>query len=62
MGIVAHTDRANRPRRLERRKVLYAQTGLGGSVHAYRVDADGTLTEIGKVTRLPQGMEGIAAT
>jgi hypothetical protein len=41
---------------------LYVQTGLGGSVHEYHVNGDGTLTEIGKVTGLPAGMEGIAAT
>jgi 6-phosphogluconolactonase (cycloisomerase 2 family) len=41
---------------------LYVQTGLGGSVHEYHVNADGTLTELGKVTGLPAGMEGIAAT
>lgn len=42
--------------------LLYVQTGLGGSVQEYRVNRDGTLTEIGKVTGLPAGMEGIAAT
>jgi 6-phosphogluconolactonase (cycloisomerase 2 family) len=40
---------------------LYAQTG-SGTVHEYRVEADGTLTELGIVSGLPVGMEGIAAT
>jgi 6-phosphogluconolactonase (cycloisomerase 2 family) len=43
-------------------RFLYAQTGQGGSVHAYRVNGDGSLAEIDKATGLPVGMEGIAAT
>jgi 6-phosphogluconolactonase (cycloisomerase 2 family) len=40
---------------------LYAQTG-SGSVHEFRVNADGTLTQLGVIGGLPVGMEGIAST
>jgi WD40 repeat protein len=41
---------------------LYAQTGTAGTVEEYHVERDGTLTNLGSVTGLPPGMEGIAAT
>jgi 6-phosphogluconolactonase (cycloisomerase 2 family) len=41
---------------------LYAQTGTAGTVEEYQVERDGTLTQLGSVTGLPPGMEGIAAT
>ncbi len=41
---------------------LYGQTGTAGTVDAYRVNRDGTLTKLGSVTGLPPGIEGIAAT
>jgi 6-phosphogluconolactonase (cycloisomerase 2 family) len=40
-------------------RFLYAQTG-SGTIHEYRVNNDGTLTEIGTVA-LPAGTEGIVA-
>jgi 6-phosphogluconolactonase (cycloisomerase 2 family) len=43
-------------------RFLYVQTGAGGTVHEYRVNDDGSLTEIGVVTGLPVGQEGMAAT
>jgi 6-phosphogluconolactonase (cycloisomerase 2 family) len=62
-GIVAQTDAGPIDMAVPSRgSFLYAQTAQGGSVHEYRVNGDGTLTEIGKVTGLPVGMEGIAAT
>jgi 6-phosphogluconolactonase (cycloisomerase 2 family) len=42
-------------------RFLYAQTG-GGTVDEFEVNHDGTLTKLGAVTGLPQGMEGIAST
>src|SRR5262249_6588551 len=41
---------------------LYGETGVGGTVDEYQVNADGTLTKLGVVAGLPQGLEGIAAT
>jgi 6-phosphogluconolactonase (cycloisomerase 2 family) len=41
---------------------LYGQTGVGGTIDEYRVNADGTLAKIGVVNGLPVGMEGIAST
>jgi hypothetical protein len=41
---------------------LYVQTGVGGTVDEFRVQSDGTLTQIGTVTGLPAGQEGIAAS
>jgi len=41
---------------------LYAQTGLSGTVEAFRVNGDGTLTKLGGVSGLPAGMEGIASS
>jgi 6-phosphogluconolactonase (cycloisomerase 2 family) len=41
---------------------LYVQTGTGGTVDEFRVNGDGTLTQIGVVTGLPVGQEGMAAT
>jgi 6-phosphogluconolactonase (cycloisomerase 2 family) len=62
-GIVAQTDPGPIDMTVAAHgRFLYAQTGAGGSVHAYAVNRDGTLTEIQKVTGLPVGMEGIAAT
>lgn len=43
-------------------RFLYAQTGTGGTVDAFRVDDDGTLTRLGNVAGLPVGQEGIAAS
>jgi 6-phosphogluconolactonase (cycloisomerase 2 family) len=40
---------------------LYGETGVG-TVDEYRVNGDGTLTELGIVTGLPPGIEGIAST
>jgi hypothetical protein len=40
---------------------LYAQTG-SGTVNEFEVNTDGTLTTLGVVIGLPQGMEGIAST
>jgi 6-phosphogluconolactonase (cycloisomerase 2 family) len=61
-GIVAHTDPGPIDMAVaDRGRFLYAQTGSGGSVHAYRVNRDGSLTEIDKEVGLPVGMEGIAA-
>jgi 6-phosphogluconolactonase (cycloisomerase 2 family) len=42
-------------------RFLYAETG-GGTVDEFRVNQDGTLTELGVVTGLPPGIEGIAST
>jgi 6-phosphogluconolactonase (cycloisomerase 2 family) len=42
-------------------RFLYAQTGTGGTVDEYRIRDDGTLEQIGVVTGLPVGQEGIAA-
>jgi DNA-binding beta-propeller fold protein YncE len=41
---------------------LYGQTGTAGTIDEYRVNRDGSLTKLGVITGLPQGMEGIAAT
>lgn len=41
---------------------LYAQTGAGGTLDAFRVNRDGSLTKLGVVSGLPVGMEGIAST
>jgi len=41
---------------------LYAQTGSGGTVDEFRVNDDGTLTELGVISGLPVGQEGIAAS
>jgi 6-phosphogluconolactonase (cycloisomerase 2 family) len=41
---------------------LYAETGLGGTVDEYTVNADGTLTQLGVIGGLPSGIEGIAST
>jgi hypothetical protein len=41
---------------------LYVQTGIGGTVDEFRVESDGSLTQIGTVAGLPPGMEGIAAS
>jgi len=41
---------------------LYAQTGVGGTIDAFLVNRDGTLTNVGNVNGLPVGMEGIAST
>jgi 6-phosphogluconolactonase (cycloisomerase 2 family) len=43
-------------------RFLYVQTGLGGTVDQFRINGDGTLTELGAVTGLPVGQEGIAST
>jgi hypothetical protein len=43
-------------------RFLYVQTGSGGTVDEFRVNSDGTLTQLGVVTGLPVGQEGIAAT
>ena len=43
-------------------RFLYGQTGVGGTVDEYRINADGTLDKIGVVTGLPVGQEGIAAS
>ena len=42
-------------------RFLYAETG-GGTVDEFAVNPDGTLTELGVVTGLPPGIEGIAST
>jgi len=42
-------------------RFLYAETG-SGTVDEFAVGGDGTLTRIGTVTGLPQGIEGIAST
>jgi 6-phosphogluconolactonase (cycloisomerase 2 family) len=41
---------------------LYAQTGSTGTLDAFHVNADGSLTKLGVITGLPPGQEGIAAT
>jgi 6-phosphogluconolactonase (cycloisomerase 2 family) len=43
-------------------RFLYAQTGIGGKINEFRVEANGTLTRLGVVGELPPGMEGIAST
>jgi 6-phosphogluconolactonase (cycloisomerase 2 family) len=43
-------------------RFLYAQTGTTGTVDEFRVNGDGTLTELGIVSGLPPGQEGIAAS
>jgi 6-phosphogluconolactonase (cycloisomerase 2 family) len=43
-------------------RFLYVETGTAGTVDEYRVEHDGTLTQIGVVTGLPPGLEGIAST
>ena len=40
---------------------LYAETG-GGTVDEFAVNADGTLTQLGVVSGLPTGIEGIASS
>jgi hypothetical protein len=40
---------------------LYVETG-GGTVEEYRSNADGSLTQLGVVSGLPAGLEGIAST
>ena len=40
---------------------LYAQTG-SGTVDEFAVNPDGTLTQLGVVSGLPPGIEGIAST
>jgi len=42
--------------------LLYAETGLAGTIEAFAVAADGTLTELESITGLPAGLEGIAST
>jgi 6-phosphogluconolactonase (cycloisomerase 2 family) len=41
---------------------LYVETGLGGTVDEFTVNADGTLTPLGAIGDLPPGIEGIAST
>jgi 6-phosphogluconolactonase (cycloisomerase 2 family) len=43
-------------------RYLYAQTGTGGTIDAFRINDDGSLTSIGSVTGLPVGQEGIASS
>jgi hypothetical protein len=43
-------------------RFLYGQTGLAGTVEEYAVQGDGSLVSIGRVTGLPAGIEGIAAS
>jgi len=40
---------------------LYAQTGSAGTIDAFAINGDGSLTSIGGVTGLPVGQEGIAS-
>lgn len=40
---------------------LYVQTGVGGTVDEFQVNADGSLTSLGQIAAVP-GMEGIAAS
>jgi len=42
-------------------RFLYAETGITGTVEAFAVNGDGTLTSLGSVTGLPPGIEGIAS-
>lgn len=41
---------------------LYVETGMNGTVDAFRVAGDGTLVPLGSVNDLPPGIEGIAAS
>jgi len=59
-GIVATTE-AGPIDMVASGRFLYAQTGTGGTVDEYRIRNDGTLEQIGVVTGLPVGQEGIAA-
>lgn len=43
-------------------RFLYVQTGTSGTLDEFRVERDGSLDEIGVVTGLPSGQEGIAAS
>jgi hypothetical protein len=40
---------------------LYAQTGSAGTIDAFGINGDGSLTSIGGVTGLPVGQEGVAS-
>jgi 6-phosphogluconolactonase (cycloisomerase 2 family) len=43
-------------------RFLYAEAGLAGAVDEFAIGHDGSLTQIGTVTGLPPGLEGIAAS
>jgi hypothetical protein len=61
-GIVAGTEEGPIDSASAGDQFLYVETGIGGTVDEFRASADGTLTSIGRVTGLPPGLEGIAAT
>ena len=42
-------------------RFLYVRTGGTGSVHGFRVEADGSLTLVATATGVPGGAQGIAA-
>jgi lactonase family protein with 7-bladed beta-propeller len=61
-GVVAATETGTIDSAAAADSFLYVQTGVGGTVDEFRVGGNGTLTQIGTVTGLPPGMEGIAAS
>ena len=42
--------------------LLYVETGTAGTIEAFAVNADGSLTRLQDVTGLPPGLEGIASS
>jgi hypothetical protein len=61
-GLVAATEPGTIDSAAADDRFLYVETGIGGTVDEFRVEAGGTLTRIGTVTGLPPGVEGIAST
>jgi len=42
-------------------RYLYVQTGTAGTIDAFQINGDGSLTAVGSATGLPVGQEGIAS-
>jgi 6-phosphogluconolactonase (cycloisomerase 2 family) len=61
-GVVAATEAGPIDSASSGDRFLYVETGIAGTVDEFRVGGNGTLTRIGTVTDLPQGIEGIAAS
>jgi 6-phosphogluconolactonase (cycloisomerase 2 family) len=61
-GVVATTETGPIDSAQSGNRFLYVETGISGTVDEYRVNDDGTLTDIGEVVGLPAGIEGITAT
>jgi len=60
-GVVANTGAGPIDSAASGDDFLYVEAGAAGVVDEYRVDADGTLSQIGTATDLQPGIEGIAA-